>query len=300
MQTLLDYVVESVACRNELHSKKIRKTLKKMDSDYADRANLFLKEHQSLLQKEGRTLDYAVECYLQMIADMNFESVKFQETGEYSSKSFDEVNKRVYGNPLVMEYYMHGLLLSQFLWKHHYDVLLFFNEVIKENRGAITHYLEVGGGHGLYISEAISIVGDNASYDLVDISKSSLDIAGKLIHDSRVSYFLSDIFQFTPDRKYDFITMGEVLEHVEDPVSLLKRLGDLLTASGKIFITTPTNAPTIDHIYLFRNSEDIEKVIADAGFVSEKKLSVYSEEVSQEIAERFKVSMLYATLLIKK
>jgi len=235
-----------------------------------------------------------------MLADINFESIHFLKTGEYTSKSFEEVNQRVYDNPDVMEYHIHGILMSQFLLKQHYNILLWFNKIIEKNCKNVKSYLEVGGGHGLYISEALKIIGEQANYDLVDISKSSLTLAEKMISNDIVTNILIDIFEYFPSNKYDFITMGEVLEHVEEPVKLLQKLHALLSDDGKLIITTPTNAPAIDHIYLFKDTEDIRNVISEGGFHIEEELCIFSEDVSPEIAERFKVSMMYAGVLTKK
>lgn len=300
MNSELENIVETIAAKNPLHGKKLRKNIKKQDEGYFKRADHFLEKYTRLLHNDGKTLDYGIDCYLQMIADVNYESVQFMETGEYTSKSFDEVNARVYDNPEIMEYYMHGLLLSQFLWTHHYEILLYFNDVITSHRDHIKRYLEVGGGHGLYISEAVKIIGEKAHFDVVDISKSSLDIARKMIANDHVQYTLSDVFKYFPEEKYDFITMGEVLEHVEDPVALLAKLGSLVADNGKIFMTTPTNAPAIDHIYLFRNADDIRRVIDEAGLAIEKEACIYSEDVSPEIAEQYKISMMYVGVLTKK
>ncbi len=299
MQTLLDYIVERVCLLNKIHGKKILYNQQNFDKAYFIRANTFLTRYNLLLQHQGKTIDYAIDCYLQMIADINYETVQFIRTGAYTSKTFDEVNARVYNNPEVMQYYVHGILLSQFLWAHHYNILLFFNSVIKENSTNIHSYLEVGGGHGLYASEAINSIGEKANYHLVDISQSSIDIAKMMIANNKVHYVLSDIFDYNPTTKYDFITMGEVLEHVEQPIHLLKKLFSLLNDDGKVFITVPTNGPTIDHIYLFRNAEEIREVIAASGFKIEKEFSIYSENVSAELAEKYKVSMMYAGVLTK-
>ncbi|MFT6842496.1 MAG: 2-polyprenyl-3-methyl-5-hydroxy-6-metoxy-1,4-benzoquinol methylase [Psychroserpens sp.] len=296
----LDYVIEQINSKNPLHSKKLKKVIEKVDEAYFERANNFLNRYQTILKAENKTLDYSIECYLQMLADMNYEMVQFFRTGEYTSTSFEEVNKRVYDNPEVMEYYMHGLLLSHFLWSHHYEILKYFNKTINQNKENISNYLEVGGGHGLYISEAIAIIGNKASYDLLDISQSSPSISKKMVNDENVSYILSDIFDYNPSKKFDFIVMGEVLEHVEDPVKLLKKLALLLSDSGKLFITTPTNAPAIDHIYLFKNADDIRKVILEADFEIDDEFCIYSEDMPAERAEKLKVSMMYAGLLSKK
>lgn len=299
MQSLLDYIIDTISTQNKLHGKKIRNNLKKFDTDYFIRADRFLTKYNVILQGQGKNMDYAIECYLQMIADINYETVQFIKTGEYSSKTFDEVNTRVYNNPEVMEYYVNGILMSQFLWAHHYNILLFFCSIVEKYRNAITNYLEVGGGHGLYASEAIKITGGNITYCIVDISQSSINIARKMIDNDKVNYILSDIFDFNPASQYDFITMGEVLEHVEAPVRLLKKLHSLLKNDGKIFITVPTNGPTIDHIYLFRNADDIRNVIKSAGFKIDEEFTIYAEDLPAEKAEKMKVSMMFAGVLSK-
>jgi 2-polyprenyl-3-methyl-5-hydroxy-6-metoxy-1,4-benzoquinol methylase len=300
MQTHFEYIVEQISARNILHGKKLQKNIGNLDAAFFSRAEIFFNKYLRLLELQGQTIDYSIDCYLQMLADVNYESVQFIQTGEYSSKSFAEVNERVYSKPEVMEYYMHGLLLSQFLWPQHYNILLFFNKIILKNGRNIAHYLEVGGGHGLYISEAIAAMGHTSQYELVDISQSSIAIARAMINHEAVSYIHSDIFNFQPGSTYDFITMGEVLEHVEDPLMLLKKLHSLLNPEGKLFITTPTNAPAIDHIYLFNNAEEIRVLIKSAGFEIESESCIYSEDVSAEVAEKYKVSMMYAAVLIKQ
>jgi len=299
METILNYIVRKISSRNPVHSKKLKSNLANADDAYFSRADLFLKKYTDVLQCQNKTIDYAIDCYLQMLADVNYESVQFIQTGTYSSKSFAEVNKRVYENPEVMDYYMHGLLLSQFLWTHHYKILLFFERVIGEYSDSISNYLEVGGGHGLYISEAMKIVSDKARYSLVDISQRSVELSKMMIGDGKVSFFLTDVFDHHPDTEYDFITMGEVLEHVEDPVRLLKKIRSLLREDGRVFITAPTNAPAIDHIYLFRNADEIRSVVSSAGFRIMDELCVYSEDVTEEIAEKYKVSMMFAGILAK-
>jgi 2-polyprenyl-3-methyl-5-hydroxy-6-metoxy-1,4-benzoquinol methylase len=96
---------------------------------------------------------------------------------------------------------------------------------------------------------------------------------------------------------YDFITMGEVLEHVEDPVKLLSRLKDFLTDDGIAFITTPTNAPAIDHISLFESVQEIRTIIHKAGFDIVSERSFPSEDVTPEEADNLKIAILYGAFL---
>lgn len=295
----LKYIIEYISGKHPIHTRKLNKTLAHLDEVYHQRAEQFLTRYEELLAGEGRSLDYAIDCYLRFIADITAESVRFRETGQYSSKSFTEVNRRVYDNPGVMEYHMHALLLSQFLWRHHYQMFCFFSQELEKHKPGVKNYLEIGGGHGLQVAEAIKILGPEAKFTVVDISPTSLNIARRLVADDRVSFILSDIFKYQPGEFFDFITMGEVLEHMEDPGALLKCIAGLMADDGRLFITTPTNAPTIDHIYLFRNADDIRKLIHESGFTITSEFLRYTEEVSAEIAEKLKITLHYGACLKK-
>ncbi|HRH58749.1 MAG TPA: class I SAM-dependent methyltransferase, partial [Chitinophagales bacterium] len=151
----------------------------------------------------------------------------------------------------------------------------------------------------LYLEEALKYLNPATDFTVVDISQTSIDLTKSFIEDERVNYNLIDIFDFAPAQKYDFITMGEVLEHVEDPLSLLNRLNELLDDDGTIFITTPTNAPSIDHIYLFNNVQEIRDLINSTGFTIKSENCFISEEVSLEKAEKRKITVLYGAFLTK-
>lgn len=299
MSLLLNYIIDKISAANTLHGKKLKKNLSSCDAAYYLKAETFLTAYVNMLRKQNLTIDYAIDCYLQMLADVNYETVQFIRTGRYSSQSFEEVRKKVYANPGVMTYYMHGLMLSQFLWAHHYKIFTAFCDTILRKKQEIKHYLEIGGGHGLYLSEAVNALNGATDFTLVDISPSSIEMTQEWLGNAHVNYLVRDVFDFNPDIKFDFITMGEVLEHVENPVALLKKVSSLLTENGYLWITTPANAPAIDHIYLFRNISDIHQVIADAGFEIAEETTAYAEDVAADIAEKFKVSMMYAGLLKK-
>jgi len=298
MENKLEYIINQIGVKNPMHYKKLKKDLSKCDNLFFDRASSFLEKYNKVLTSKNQNLDYAIDCYLKLVKDVKIETDLFILTGEYSSKSFDEVNKRVYENPDIMDYYMHGLLLAQFLWIQNYKMFLFFIDLLNAEHQKINSYLEIGGGHGLYISEAIEILGvENTKFDFVDISISSIELAQNLINNDIVNYIHKDIFDFNPEIKYDFITMGEVLEHVEEPLKLLTKLQSLLNENGRILITTPANAPMIDHIYLFTSVDHIRKILTDAGFNIISEMYAHAEDVTDEVAERFKIPLRYAGCL---
>jgi hypothetical protein len=59
--------------------------------------------------------------------------------------------------------------------------------------------------------------------------------------------------------------MGEVLEHVERPEVFLRRIAELAKDDAYIFITTCINAPAVDHIFLWRTTDDLEDMITGSG-----------------------------------
>lgn len=301
MTSTLGNIIDRIHEKNPRHAKKIQQNLKGVGDRYFQKANAFYEQYEHFAQKAGHDLEYGVNSYLQMVADYIYEQIRFAQTGEYSCKSFADANEKVYNNPEVMDYYMHGLMMSQFLWRHHYELLEFFLNGIESFQGQVHRYLEVGGGHGWYLAEAMDIVGrENRQYDLVDISPSSVEIAKGFLAGRPIQYFCQDIYEFEATEPYDFITMGEVLEHVEDPVGLLQQLYRLLAPGGTVFITAPANAPAIDHIYLFRNAAEIESVIDAAGFKVVDAFSRYAEDVSPERAEKLKVALMYGAFIQKK
>ncbi len=300
MNDILKYISSRIEVLNPLHSKKIIRHLETADHEFIERADSILNKYIAFLEKQNKNLDYGIDCYLRMIADIIREQINFLETGEYSSKSFEEVNQRVYGNPEIMEYYMNALVLSQFLWKHHYAVFSFFTKTLSRYKGKINNYLEIGGGHGLFTTEALEILNKDVKFNLIDISPTSIEMSKNLIRDKRVRFILGDIFAFKTEHEYDFITMGEVMEHVEEPVRLLLKMRSLMNDDGVAFITVPANAPAIDHIYLFRNLAEIKDVIEKSDLEVINDLCAWAEELPEEKAQEFKVTLMYGALVRKK
>jgi 2-polyprenyl-3-methyl-5-hydroxy-6-metoxy-1,4-benzoquinol methylase len=79
---------------------------------------------------------------------------------------------------------------------------------------------------------------------------------------SGVKFLLGDVTNVDLGARFDFITMGEVLEHVEQPQKLLIRLKELLVPGGRAFVSTCANCPAIDHVHQFDNIGQIRKMIS--------------------------------------
>jgi len=295
---ILNIIIDKIEAQNPLHAKKLKETLSQMDEAFFAWADQFLVKYQQFLVNSEVSLDKAISFYLTKVHENVFEMIHFSQTGKYRYSSFQEVNMRVYSNPEVMNSYLYGLLLSQVLWKQHYLIFRFFIENLSQYK-IIQNYLEIGGGHGLFIDAATKHFGQSISYNCLDISDTSLMVAKKFIDYKRVDFIHSDIFNYNPRNQFDFISMGEVLEHVETPDRLLKKLHSILKDDGTLFITVPTNAPDIDHIFLFNHTAEIRDLITTPLFTIVQETEVPTENMPIEEAHQRKICVMYAAFLKK-
>jgi 2-polyprenyl-3-methyl-5-hydroxy-6-metoxy-1,4-benzoquinol methylase len=295
----IERLLNAIEAKDQQHAIKLRDYLSGFGAEYFLLADAFYENYERYLLSIGCTLDYGVDCYLRMLENMADERLQFIRNETYSNSSFAEVDAKIYANPEIMLYHMHGLVLAQFLWFDQYERVKFFIDNLQKYFKNGQAYLEIGGGHGLYVFEAMKLLPTTVSFDLVDISESSLELAKGILNTDKVSFFLKDIFDFTNDIRYDFITIGEVLEHVEDPLALLKKIGIHLNANGVCYLTTPVNAPMIDHIYLFSDEQQIRDLIAEAGFEIIEERIVISEKKTPEKAKRQKIPIMYAGFIKK-
>lgn len=298
MKNFYSYIIGKIEKDNPMHAKKLAGSLSGFDDSYRQKFELFFHRYEQMLLKQNSTLNKAIEDYLRFCSDMMYEQINFIQTGKYSNTSFEEVNRNVYNKPEVMNYHMHGLLVSQFLWAHHYATFRFFSKLVLKYASSAKNIMEVGGGHGLYTNEILSQFKPPFSYSMVDISESSIALSKSFVDNNLIKYYLQDIYTFLPAEKFDFIVMGEVLEHVEDPISLMQKLHELGTADAIAFISTPCNAPSIDHIYLFRNSEEVKNVFSAAGWEVIEDIEVYSE--TKKVSKKpIPIPMMYAAFIKK-
>lgn len=296
----LEVVLQKLEERNPSHTIAIRKSINDLTPEINSKIESFLEKYIVYLGKVEKSIDYGIDCYFHMIEDMQTQQLEFIRTGKYSSSSFDEVNKRVYNNPDIMKYHMHGLVLAQFLWYDQRERFTFFYKSLENHASNAKKYLEIGGGHGLYLNEALKLLPHVEEFDMIDISQSSLELAKGIISDNKIKYTLKNIFDFTNDVKFDFITVGEVIEHLEQPLALLKKIASLLTSDGVCYITTPINAPMIDHIYLFNSSEEIRTLFDLAGFQILEEKTAISFNKSISYAEKFKTPVMFAAFIKRK
>jgi len=256
-------ILEEITRKDPFHARTLIKGMEELGGKEYIR---LIKMIFNYFKKQGLSAGEVAEDYLKMIEDMRREMKYFNIHGEYSCKNQEEAYNKVYSNPEVMGYYMNALILTNMLWSHHFEMFSYFSVIIKHLpiKSAHKRVLDVGSGHGLY-ADTVRQSKWNSQIDILDISASSLKAIKEMIGEEGLNFIQSDILEYDSKDKYDFIILGEILEHMDNPLELLKKAGDLLHQDGLIWISVPTNAPAIDHVYLFKNKKEVLDLIDQAG-----------------------------------
>ena len=121
------------------------------------------------------------------------------------------------------------------------------DDLIQYIHGTNKRILDIGcatGVNGHYLKDkkiAALVVGIEIDSDMAAQAKNFLDdvIIGN-IEDI-------NILDKIEERKFDYILIGDVLEHLKDPWSLINRLAIMLDINGKFIISVPN----IQHVELF-------------------------------------------------
>jgi SAM-dependent methyltransferase len=220
-------------------------------------------------------LDAAVEGYSRFALQTVRLQIRFEKEREYVPKSYADAMAEVYANDQYMlSCYLPGLLLSQYLWPHHYRQWRFFERTFVEamaQAGAELFY-DVGVGTGFYSRLALSGAAGARGIGF-DVSPSSKYFAESHVRSfdaaDRYAIELRDVIE-RPAAPVDWLICVEVLEHLEQPLALLRSLRAMLRTGGKAFITAALNAPHADHIYLYRTSQEVKTQLLEAGFAIEQ------------------------------
>jgi 2-polyprenyl-3-methyl-5-hydroxy-6-metoxy-1,4-benzoquinol methylase len=266
-------------------------------TDIRDHELCDLDAYVEFAESAGIDVAYLAECYDLIVKDTLREQMFFQRHGRYRYSTFDEVANSVYFNPDYMRKYMHGLAITAYLWPNHRALHRFFVESVPARQAG--RYLEIGPGHGVFMMCAMRKSGYD-SFEGIDISPTSVEMTRSLLGSGFFgdfdSYDITEQDFFSAEMEpgaYKAVVMGEVLEHVEDPGRFLEQIRAVSAHDAFIFVTTPINAPAIDHIYLFDSLESIEALVEAAGLrIHDKLLTPYpGMSVDDSIEQKLPVNV---------
>lgn len=218
-------------------------------------------------------LRLATQGYIKFALDGMLLQKRFDKTGRYEPKTYDQAAAEVYQNEQYMHtLYLPGIYLSHFLWRHHFIQHLYFLDqfVPKVKVHGGTTYYDVGVGTGFYLREMLRRIPGLRGHGF-DLSPSSLSYTDRMVTAfglrDRCTLNLQNILTDPPSPPASFLTNVEVLEHLEDPLAFLKGLNKLLAPGGLGMITAAVTAPNADHIYLYNSVDELVTQAREAGFI---------------------------------
>ncbi len=112
-----------------------------------------------------------------------------------------------------------------------------FKGIVKELYGDNLSVLDVGGGTGWVLNSLKKATNRFKYFNIVDIDDNAQNIALS----NGYSYFKGRIEDYKPKDKFDLIIMLNLIEHVNDPVSVLRKIKEITNKNGLIIIKTPNN-----------------------------------------------------------
>ncbi|MBL7091679.1 class I SAM-dependent methyltransferase [Acidovorax sp.] len=296
-------IVDLISTQNPLQRRRINAFISQQDTDYWTFAEQLCRTlNHSFFQGDQERVE-AARAYNRMCMDFVREQIRFRKTGVYRLDDAYVAHEEVYSQPDVMRYYMVGLLLSYLFWPNHYAMLCFLRDHLQQI--SINRYLEIAPGHGLFTVQAIKHSPDLEA-TLVDISEVSIEVVRELltafqIDPARIRFIHSDFLDLSLESdSFDFISMGEVIEHVNDAPGFMKQAHRLLQPSGAIFLTTCANCPSIDHVYHFHTVDEIRTLIRDAGLSIVRDVALPAEDVPVDRWQEELVTINYFAILTKE
>ena len=112
-----------------------------------------------------------------------------------------------------------------------------FRRLFASVPGASLSALDVGGGSGWLLREARAAEPRLRRTAVVDIdagARAAAEAAGHEFH-------LCQVEEFRTEARFDVIFLLNLIEHVDDPVTVLRRMRALLAPGGRILVKTPNH-----------------------------------------------------------
>ncbi len=216
----------------------------------------------------GEDLRQIAQDYMWLSDVILREEIHFRRTGTYRLSTFEEADKEVYANSSFMQHYMNGLLMSLLWWQNHSEAILFYRDEFVKRMAPGGHHLEIGPGHGVLLYFAAQTnAGSLTAWDASETSVATTQTTLKALDVAKpVTLQLQDMFAAQDRSVFDSIAFSEVLEHLENPPDALRAIRSLLVPGGLLYVNAPVNSPAPDHLYLFREPEEVVDMVSDSGF----------------------------------
>ena len=298
MHDIAKQLLENIISKNVLQEKALSKEIINLEPHHW----VGLEALVSFFCTKGYSIDDIANAYLDFVGFFLEERKFFIKHNAYRYVSYQET-AHLYNDRKYMESYMIGLSLSVYLLKLQRDNMDFFISYCKKIQASEnSRFLEVGTGHGSYFVSAIKNT-TFGSYLGIDISPTSVEITKEFtdycMKNDKKNYIIleKDFFDFTDEDKFDMIVMGEILEHVEQPLSFLRKAASIATDNAPIYVSTAINSPFPDHIYIFRTVDEVRKMFNQAGLHIIDEIVITPNGINIEKAIKRKYDIVVAYIL---
>lgn len=216
-------------------------------------------------------LAITVDAFARFCSDVNLAQGRYELAGSYENKSFEECRRAVYDDSDTMTDYLWGVYFSNFLWVHHLDLMLFFEQRFLSRLKENDCMVEIASGHGGWGLWALHQI-DSTSLTGFDVSATSIAIAGSLAHAAgmakRAKYVQANAMDLVnmPSPQAQACICCFLIEHLESPEGLLQSMAHVLQPGGLAFFTGALTAAQVDHIYEFKSESEFALLAEHAGF----------------------------------
>ena len=97
-------------------------------------------------------------------------------------------------------------------------------------------------------------------------------------------------FEIEKNNLFDIIILGDVLEHVSNPIKMLKKVYSLLNNQGIVWISTPNFESA--YSYILRDKDPMWRVCEHLNYFSYRSLKKILEKIGFDIVD-YKFSQHY-------
>jgi len=276
----LDLLNQLWAYVEESHPRSLRGLREAREIDPAYFEGLAAKFLRWAVTARGEdALPSIIDAFVYFSTDVNMAQARYELAGNYENKTFAECDAALYQAGGVMDDYLWGIYLTNFLWAHHLEITKLYEERYLPQVAPNANLVEIAPGHGGWGVLALDRLPE-AKLTGYDISPSAMVIARSIAEAAgvgdRAKYEEKDALnlQEVPAEIADACVCGFVVEHLEDPQKLFRVIAHLLKPHGTAFITGALTAAQIDHIYEFRNESELVLMCEVEGLRVTDSLSV--------------------------
>ena len=117
------------------------------DSDrYEEIAETFLE--WAVATRGEAAIGEMVDSFVRFTTGVNMAQVRYERDGHYENKTFQDCLNSLYNEKEEMDDYLWGVYLTNFLWAHHTEIIMFFEDRFLKRLRNVQKVVEIAPGHG--------------------------------------------------------------------------------------------------------------------------------------------------------